>query len=85
MSPNIPIQKTLQFVTKTHNRQAMTKTVSFAVLHFCVAFSVAYMLTGSVLIGSLMALIEPAINTVAFFFHEKFWQKIQHKSVISTE
>lgn len=85
MSPNIPIQKTLQFVTKTHNRQAMIKTVSFAALHFCVAFSVAYMLTGSVLIGSLMALVEPAINTVAFFFHEKFWQKLQQKSVISTE
>ncbi|MGR5065380.1 DUF2061 domain-containing protein [Photobacterium sp. DNB22_13_2] len=51
------------------------KTVSFAVVHFSVAFGVAYLLTGDVLIGSVMASIEPAINTVAYYFHERIWQK----------
>lgn len=51
------------------------KTISFAVVHFTVAFSVAYLLTGDVLIGSVMAMIEPAINTVAYYFHERVWQK----------
>lgn len=53
----------------------MKKTMTFAVLHFTVAFTVAYALTGSWIIGGAMALIEPAINTVAFFFHEKAWQR----------
>lgn len=53
----------------------MSKTISFAALHFTVAFSVAYALTGSFLIGGTMALLEPAINTVVFYFHEKAWQK----------
>jgi uncharacterized membrane protein len=53
----------------------MRKTISFAVLHFSVAFSVAYALTGSFLIGGTMALLEPAINSVVFYFHEKAWQK----------
>jgi len=51
------------------------KTASFAVLHFMTAFSVAWAMTGSVLIGGAVALIEPAINTVVYFLHEKFWQR----------
>jgi uncharacterized membrane protein len=51
----------------------MIKTITFAILHFGVAFTVAYLLTGSALIGGLMALIEPAINTVVFYFHERAW------------
>lgn len=51
----------------------MTKTISFAVVHFTVAFSVAYLLTGSVAIGGLVALVEPLCNTVAYHFHEKVW------------
>lgn len=51
----------------------MKKTLTFAALHFTIAFSVAYVLTGDVLIGSLIAMIEPSVNTVAFYFHEKAW------------
>jgi len=51
----------------------MKKTLTFAALHFTVAFTVAYMLTGDILIGSLIAMIEPSVNTVAFYFHEKTW------------
>ena len=59
----------------------MAKTASFAVLHFSVAFSVGYALTGSALVGGTIALVEPAINTVVFFFHEKAWGKIEeHKA-----
>lgn len=55
----------------------MTKTFSFAVVHFIVAFSVGFALTGSVAIGGAMALIEPALNTVAYFFHEKAWERVR--------
>lgn len=56
----------------------MIKTFSFAILHFSVAFSIAYLLTGSILIGGLMALIEPAINTIVFYFHERAWNYHEH-------
>lgn len=52
----------------------MKKTLSFAVIHFTVAFLVAYLLTGDILLGSLIAMIEPIVNTVAFYFHEKAWR-----------
>lgn len=56
----------------------MIKTFSFAILHFTVAFTIAYLLTGSILVGGLMALIEPACNTVVFYFHERAWHHHQH-------
>ncbi|WED23716.1 DUF2061 domain-containing protein [Vibrio sp. JC009] len=52
----------------------MIKTITFAVIHFSIATAVAYALTGDILISSLIAMIEPSINTVAFYFHEKVWQ-----------
>ena len=51
------------------------KTMSFAAVHFTVAFTVGYLLTGSVLVGGTMALVEPAVNTVAYYLHEKVWAR----------
>lgn len=55
----------------------MTKTFSFGVLHMTVAFAVGYLMTGSVMVGGAIALVEPAVNTVAYFFHEKVWERVQ--------
>jgi len=55
----------------------MTKTMTFAVVHFAVAFSVGYLMTGSVLVGGAIALVEPAINTVAYYLHEQVWNRIK--------
>lgn len=55
----------------------MAKTLSFAALHFTVAFGVGYALTGSVAIGGALAVVEPACNTVAYYFHEKVWKRIE--------
>lgn len=57
----------------------MAKTTTFAIMHFIVAFAVVYAMTGSLMIGGAVALVEPAINTVAFYFHEKAWTRIERK------
>lgn len=57
----------------------MRKTLSFAAVHFCVAFFVGYAMTGSLLVGSALALVEPAVNTAAFHFHEKAWQRLARR------
>jgi len=53
----------------------MKKTLSFAAVHFTVAFSLGYLLTGSLLVGGALALLEPALNTVAYYWHERAWQR----------
>lgn len=55
----------------------MCKTLSFACLHFAVAFIVGWALSGDWRIGGALALVEPLCNTVAFYFHERFWQRRQ--------
>lgn len=57
-------------------RLDLLKTVTFATLHFSVGFAVTFALTGSVTIATGVALIEPAVNTVVFFFHERAWQRL---------
>jgi uncharacterized membrane protein len=64
----------------------MYKTMTFALMHFTVAFSVAYMLTGSMMIGGVIALVEPAVNTLAFYYHEKLWNVFgTHRGATSHE
>lgn len=57
----------------------MLKTLTFATMHFSIAFTVAYLLSGDLLIGGLIALVEPVVNTVGYIFHENIWQKLQQQ------
>lgn len=59
---------------------SLTKTASFAGVHFGVAFGVAYLLTGSASIAGAIALIEPLANTVAYFLHERAWSRVRWTS-----
>ncbi len=61
------------------NEKTLVKTVTFGLTHITVAFAVVYALTGSVVIGGAVALIEPMANTLAYFFHEKIWQRLGHR------
>ena len=55
---------------------SLAKTGTFAVVHFSVAFTVAYVLTGSAAIASALALIEPLANTAAYLLHERAWDRV---------
>ena len=63
----------------------MTKTITFTLMHFCIAFSVTYALTGSLAIGGLVAAIEPLCNSVGFYFHEKIWQRLDQRQGTSSK
>ena len=47
----------------------LAKTFTYLTIHLTIGFSVAYVLTGSVALAGGIAIIEPCINAVAFFFH----------------
>ena len=53
----------------------LVKTLTYLIVHLIIGFSVAYLFTGSVAIATGIAIIEPMANAVAFFFHEKAWNK----------
>ena len=53
----------------------IVKTCTYLLIHLVIGFSVAYLFTGSVAIAGGIALIEPLVNAVAFFFHERLWNR----------
>lgn len=52
----------------------MAKTLTFGIMHLGIAFSVTYALTGSLAISGAITFIEPAVNTVAHYFFDKYWE-----------
>jgi uncharacterized membrane protein len=56
----------------------LIKTLTYLSIHLTIGFSVAYWFTGSVSMAGGIAIIEPCINAIAFFFHEKAWKKGRH-------
>lgn len=57
----------------------LLKTLSYAVMHMSIAIVVAYVLSGSVKVALAIGLIEPCVQTVAFFFHERAWHRIEKR------
>jgi uncharacterized membrane protein len=53
----------------------LAKTATYLSVHLSVGFTVVYVMTGSLMLAGGIALIEPCINAIAFFFHERAWKK----------
>lgn len=75
------MRTTIICVSASFGHHTMLKTLSFAIMHFSIAFTVAYLLTGDMIVGGLVALVEPAVNTVGYVFHEKIWQRLQQRKL----
>jgi uncharacterized membrane protein len=61
----------------------MAKTFSFAILHMAVAFGVGFAMTGDPWIGGALALVEPACNSVAYYFHERVWKRFEAPAALA--
>lgn len=57
------------------NRHTLMKTGTYYVIHVCVAAMVAYAVTGNLWASLTLSLLEPSVQAVAFFFHEKAWAR----------
>ena len=53
------------------------KTVTYGLMHFTVAVSVAYALTRDVGIALAIGTIEPLVQTVFFTVHDRVWTRIE--------
>lgn len=63
-------------MTLIRKNPTLAKTATFAAVHFTVAFTIGYLLTGSVAIASALALVEPLANTFAYYAHERLWARV---------
>lgn len=57
------------------NLFTLKKTASYYVMHIVIAACVGYMVTGELWMALTLSLLEPTVQAVAFFFHEKAWSR----------
>jgi uncharacterized membrane protein len=61
----------------------MLKTITFTTMHIAIAFTVVYLMTGSVMVGGAVALVEPLCNSVGYFLHERVWERLRSRTQTS--
>ena len=59
----------------------LKKTASYYLMHITVAAAVAYLVTGDLLVSLTLSLLEPTVQAVAFFVHEKLWSRAASPAV----
>lgn len=64
----------IRFMAYAHRRTLM-KTGSYYVMHIVVAATVAYAVTGEWWAALTLSLLEPSVQAVAYFFHERAWAR----------
>ncbi len=57
------------------NLPTLKKTASYYLVHIMVAAAVAYVVTGDLFMAFTLSLLEPTVQAVAFFLHEKAWER----------
>jgi uncharacterized membrane protein len=61
------------------NKTMLMKTGSYYLIHIGVAAMVAYAVTGNLWASLTLSLLEPTVQAVAFFFHEKAWDRVARR------
>ncbi len=52
------------------------KTLTYSAMHFLVAITVAFVLTGSWQAALAIGMIEPLVQTGAYAVHERVWERM---------
>ncbi len=64
------------------NQTMLKKTGSYYLIHISVAAMVAYAVTGNLWASLTLSLLEPTVQAVAFFFHEKAWERAARRRAV---
>jgi uncharacterized membrane protein len=64
----------IRHIARTHRRTLM-KTGSYYLMHIVVAALVAYAVTGNLWAAITLSFLEPTVQAVAYFFHERAWAR----------
>jgi uncharacterized membrane protein len=58
------------------NRRSLAKTLTWRITGSASTFTIAYVVTGSFGISSLVAVIQMCVNTVLYWLHERAWARV---------
>ena len=66
------------------NAFTLKKTASYYVTHMTVAAVVAFAVTGSWVAAITLSLLEPTVQTIVYFFHERVWLRYERKRLAAS-
>jgi uncharacterized membrane protein len=58
------------------NRRSLAKTLTWRITGSASTFTIAYMVTGSFGISSVIAFVQMGVNTVLYWLHERAWARV---------
>lgn len=58
-------------------KRSISKAISYRIVVVIMDFSVIYLLTGKIMIAVGFMIISNIYTTIAYFIHERIWNKIQ--------
>ncbi|WOI54504.1 DUF2061 domain-containing protein [Parvularcula sp. LCG005] len=61
------------------------KPLTYSLMHLTVAIAVAYALTRSWQAALAIGLVEPLVQTIAYTFHERAWDRASKRDTRSTK
>lgn len=66
-------------------KQIALKTVTYGLMHFTVAVTVAFALTQNIRLALAIGIIEPLVQTVFFTVHDRIWTRIEARKAKRAE
>jgi uncharacterized membrane protein len=64
----------------SQSQRRLAKTGTYWLTHIGVAVGVGWAVTGSLAAGLAIGLIEPTVQAVAYWLHERAWERVPARS-----
>lgn len=58
------------------NGRSLVKTLTWRITGSASTFSIAYLITGSFGVSSVIAFVQMGVNTVLYWLHERAWARV---------
>lgn len=71
----------IKVITNGNYMITLYKTGTYSIMHMSVAFAVVMAITGNWQTALAISMIEPAVQTIFYFFHENIWNKIEENKL----
>ena len=62
-----------------NNKRILLKAITWRIIASIVTFLIIFLITGNVVLGGTISLIDILVKIIAFYFHEKAWLIIEKK------
>lgn len=63
------------------HKRSLAKTLTWRVIATLITASIVYILTGKFELAATIGLLDAAVKTVAYYYHERAWEKDVFKRI----